>query len=253
MATLLRFLCLATFVLAATPTALRAANPNALWEIVHGRCVPDEANLHTPLPCTSLDTARGYAILKDRVGTTQFLLIPTARMSGVEDPAVLAPFARNYWQDAWDARNDVIAMAGRTLDNTELSLAINSKYGRSQNQFHIHIECISPAVRTALLSHAADITETWTRFPVPLAGHVYQVRSVRTLDRPGADPFRLVANGIPGARADMARQSILVTGAIFPGQGTGFYILETSANPATGNAGHAEELQDHDCALAQGS
>jgi len=238
---------LALLLGAAAAGPARAADPNALWTITHDRCVPNAARLRTPLPCASVDMAHGYVILKDIRGATQFLLIPTARVSGIEDPALLAPFARTYWQDAWDARNDVIAMAGRMLDPSELSLAINSKYGRTQNQLHIHIDCIAPAVRAALRAHAGAIGEQWSSFPEKLAGHAYHVRSLRVLNRPGADPFRLLAEGLPAARADMASESLLVTGAAFADHTTGFYLLETRANPATGNHGAAEELQDHNC------
>jgi CDP-diacylglycerol pyrophosphatase len=234
-------------LLCAAATPARASDPNALWDIAHGRCVPDLATLHTPLPCATVDVPHGYVILKDIRGATQFLLIPTARVTGIEDPAVLGPSTPGYWQNAWDARNDVIAMANRKLDSSQLSLAINSKYGRTQNQLHIHIDCIAPDVRAALQEHAATITEQWSSFPEKLAGHNYRVRSVRVLNRPGADPFRLVANGLPEARADMASESIFITGATLPDHGEGFYILETRADPATGNRGSAEELQDHNC------
>ena len=226
---------------------VHAANPNALWDIANGRCLPDLANLHTPLPCATVDVPQGYVILKDIRGATQFLLIPTARVSGIEDPSLLAPAPRAYWHDAWDARNDVIAMAGHGLDSSQLSLAINSKYGRSQNQLHIHIDCTAPAVRDALQAHGAEITQHWSSFPEPLAGHSYRVRSVHVLNGPGADPFQLVASGLPEARGDMAGESIFVTGAKLSDGSDGFSVLETRANSATGNRGAAEELQDHDC------
>ncbi len=238
---------LALLACMAVATPARAGNPNALWEIAHGRCVPNLATLHTPLPCTTVNTAQGYVVLKDIRGATQFLLMPTARVTGIEDPAVLAPGAPNYWQFAWDARNDVIALANHKLDASQLSLAINSEHGRTQNQLHIHIDCIAPAVRAALQTHAAGITEQWTRFAEPLAGHSYRVRRVAALNHPGADPFRLVAAGLPEARADMASESILVTGTALPDNSGGFYILETRADPTTGNRGLAEELQDHEC------
>ena len=142
-------------------------------------------------------------------------------------------------------------MAGAPLDPSDLSLAINSAYGRTQNQFHIHIDCIAPAVRAALLAHAADIADHWSAFPEKLAGHGYRIMRVRSLDRPGANPFRLVADGIPGARTDMAHETLLVTGAVSAKRGLGFYLLETRADLATGNRGSAEELQDHDCTLAR--
>ena len=67
--------------LGASPSG-SAANPDALWKIVHDQCVPDQQQNHNPAPCALVDQnkgdAKGYAILKDIVGATQYLLIPTA-------------------------------------------------------------------------------------------------------------------------------------------------------------------------------
>ena len=72
---------------ACTPVA--AADPNALWNIVNGQCVPDQSNNGDPAPCALVDLdggePRGYAVLKDLVGATQFLLIPTERVTGIEE------------------------------------------------------------------------------------------------------------------------------------------------------------------------
>lgn len=224
----------------------RASDPNALWRIVHTECVPHQEQFHTPLPCTEVNIAGGWAVLKDIVGKTQFLLIPTARVTGIEDKAVLAAGAPGYWEAAWEDRRLVEAAAGRPLPEDALSLAINSIHGRTQNQLHIHIDCISPDVRAALRAHAAEIGETWAAFPVPLAGHAYRAMRVETLDRPGADPFQLVAAALPDG-SSMGEQSVAAVG-----EGFGLVLLATTADPATGNRGEAEELQDHSCAVARG-
>jgi len=85
----------------------QAADPDALWKIVHGKCVPHVAAGEGPAPCGLVDLAGGYAVLKDIRGATQFLLIPTARITGIESPEILAPDAPNYWQEAWEARRFV--------------------------------------------------------------------------------------------------------------------------------------------------
>jgi CDP-diacylglycerol pyrophosphatase len=130
---------LATLAIAAcTPAA--AAHPDALWTIVDGQCVPDQRNNGDPAPCALVDLESGYAVLKDLVGNTQFLLIPTVRIGGIESPQILAPHAPNYFADAWRARSFVEQRAGRALPRDWLSLAINSAAARSQNQLHIHID-----------------------------------------------------------------------------------------------------------------
>ena len=66
------------------------------------------------------------AVLKDLVGTTQYLLIPTARVTGIESPEILSPGAPNYFQSAWEAKSFVDQRAGWTLPRDWVSLAINS-------------------------------------------------------------------------------------------------------------------------------
>jgi CDP-diacylglycerol pyrophosphatase len=239
-------LLLALLLAAIAPAA--HADPSALWHIVHGRCVPDQTQHHTPAPCTAVDLAGGYAVLKDLVGNTQFLLIPTARVSGIEDKAILAPNAPNYFADAWQARHDVDQRAGHALPREDFALAINSVYGRTQNQLHIHVDCIQPDVRAALAQHAAVIGPTWSRFPVPLAGHDYRAMRITQADLGSINPFQLLAATVP--QAEMRLHTLVLAGANFNGQ-PGFILLDGQADLAAGNYGSGEELEDHGCAVAR--
>src|SRR3954454_19568514 len=105
------------------------ADPSALWHIVHGQCEPHEEGSHDPSPCAVVDLsggmAKGYALLKDIRGIAQYLLIPTAHIGGIEDPAILAPDAVNYWQVAWEARSLVEQRLNTKLARDDVSLAIN--------------------------------------------------------------------------------------------------------------------------------
>ncbi|HET6183477.1 MAG TPA: CDP-diacylglycerol diphosphatase [Acetobacteraceae bacterium] len=229
--------------------ALARADANALWRIISEQCVPHQADYAWPSPCLAVRQDEGYVVLKDRVGATQLLVMPTARITGIEDPAILSPQAPNYFQFAWQTINIVRALADSALPDDALSLAVNSIFGRTQNQLHIHVDCLQPEVRQALLAHAAEVSPAWAPFPVPLAGKPYLARSVDTLNRPGETPFELVAAGLPDARSHMDRMTILV--AARPASlGPGFLIFAGQASPPS-NLGSAEELQDHTCALAR--
>ena len=234
--------------------ARRAADPNALWEIVHGQCVPGQQMHGDPAPCVEVDlrdgVGRGYAVLKDLRGPTQFLLIPTARITGIESPALLAPDAPNYFAAAWQARTYVDERAGRALPRDDLSLAINSVFARSQDQLHIHIDCIRADVRDTLRQYAGQIGEHWAPLAPPLAGHRYLAIRVSGEQLGQANPFKLLADGVPGARQDMGRHTLVVAGATFDGQ-PGFIILDDHADRAAGDRGGGEWLQDHHCALAR--
>lgn len=230
------------------PTA-RAADQSALWHIVHDRCVPDEQSKQDPAPCASVDLAHGYAVLKDRDGATQFLLIPTARVSGIEDPAILAPGAPNYWDAAWQARHDVEQRAGHALPRDALSLAINSPSGRTQDQLHIHVDCLRQDVRAALAQHQAEVGPQWSAFPVPLAGHHYRAMRLTGAELGATNPFRLLATGVP--QAEMGQHTLVLAGATFAAGQPGFLLLDDQVDLAAGDRGSGEELQDHDCALAR--
>lgn len=228
-----------------------ARNPSALWWVVHDVCVPDQQIFANPTPCAKVDLAVGYAILKDPdpSAPTHFLLIPTARVTGIGDPAILSPDAPNYWAQAWRARRYVEQRTGRALGRDDLSLAVNSVYGRSQDQLHIHIDCIKPAVKTALRVHASAIGPNWAPFPVPLAGEPYLAKRIGGSDLAGVNPFRLLA-ALPEARVAMGEESLVVTGATSPDGRPGFILLAGRTAPGLGDK-WGEKLQNHRCALAQ--
>ncbi len=253
-------------VLAAVPA--NAANPDALWQIVHDRCVPDQQANNLPAPCALVELNRGYAVLKDIVGATQFLLIPTARITGIEDPAILSPMAPNYFAAAWRARAMVEQRAQQTLPRDALSLAINSAYGRTQNQLHIHIDCLRRDVAAALRQGSGSVENEWAPFPVKLLGHPYLARRVASQDLSNDNPFMLLADGIPAARADMGRWTLVAAGATIAGttipgttipgattSGTtttptaGFILLADHVDATIGDHASGEELQDHACAI----
>ena len=95
---------IAVTILLGTAGSGCTADPDALWKVVHDRCVPDQERNGDPAPCALVDLregdAKGYVVLRDLVGATQYLLIPTARVSGIESALLLAPEAPNYFADA---------------------------------------------------------------------------------------------------------------------------------------------------------
>jgi CDP-diacylglycerol pyrophosphatase len=245
----------AALALSAAPGGARTADPHALWEIVHDHCVPNLRRRGDPAPCAAVDlrdgVARGYAILKDRSGPTQFLLIPTARVGGIEDPALLAPGAPNLFAAAWRARSFVETRAGRALPREDVALAVNSVSARSQDQLHIHIGCIRAGVRDALRAGAPRIGARWAPLDPPLAaGRRYLAMRVLGEDLGPANPVVLLADGVPGAREAMGRYTLVVAGATFAEGGPGFVLLADRADPAAGDRGWGEGLLDHACALA---
>jgi CDP-diacylglycerol pyrophosphatase len=238
---------LAAFAVLASGSA-RAADPDALWKIVNGRCVPDQQEHADPKPCASVDLAGGTALLKDIVGPAQFLLIPTAKITGIESPAILAPDAPNYFAAAWADRAAVSAALGKPVARDETVLAINSAWARSQNQLHIHIDCLSIPVIDALHAHLAEIGTSWAKLPVKLEGHTYLARRLDEAALATTNPFQLLAKDVPGAAEAMGKQTLALVGATFADGVPGVILLTDHVDLATGDMAHGEELQDHACA-----
>jgi CDP-diacylglycerol pyrophosphatase len=233
----------------------QAFDPNALWKIVNGQCVPNQQKHGDPAPCAAVDlragAGRGYAILKDRNGKTQFLLIPTARITGIESPALRSADAPNYFADAWGARLYVEKALGRAMPRGTLSLAVNSVLARTQNQLHIHIDCIGADVRQRLNAERATIGDRWMPLGAPIGGHPYWAMRVLGTTLAGHNPFKLLADGVPDAAADMAHRTLVVVGMSFDDDVPGFAILEDRVDLLHADFAAGARLQDHACALAR--
>ncbi len=245
-----RILSAALALVAVGAQPARAADPDVLWKIVHDQCVPNEQHHHNSAPCAQVDLTggdeRGHVVLKDLKGNTQFLVIPTARVTGIEDPALLAGKAPNYWAPAWVARFYVFARAHKKLPRSAISLAVNSKQGRSQNQLHIHVDCVRRDLRAYLARRAGRLPARWSDLGRAFNGHHYLALRLESRDLAGVDPFDLLARSIPAARARMGNWTLVVVG--LP---RGFVLLAGHVNPATNDSAAGEELQDHGCALAK--
>lgn len=224
-----------------------------LWHHVNHECVPDQTAHGDPAPCAFValgqGVARGFAVYKDRVGATQFLLIPTRKVSGIDDPDLLLSGAPNYWAAAWQARAYVEKAAKRTIPWDDIALAINSAVARSQDQLHIHIDCVQPDVHAALIKHMGEIGTGWKKFPVELHGLPYLARRLAATDLATQDPFKLLAAGVPGAGQDMRDETLALIGADFGGGEKGFVLLAGHADLAKMRFAHSANLLDHACKL----
>jgi CDP-diacylglycerol pyrophosphatase len=233
------------------PSASHAADPSALWKIVSGQCVPHQESVHDPAPCARVELSqgvdKGFAVLKDINGAYQFLLIPTARITGMEDPAILAPDAPNYWGAAWQARYFVEGRLHAELPRDAVALAINSSVGRTQDQLHIHIDCVRQDVHDILAANMDQITDSWAPFPEPLAGHHYKAIRIAGETLGKINPFRELADS---GVADLGMHTLVLVGAILPNGEGGFVLLDDQVNLLAGDRASGEQLQDHACSVA---
>lgn len=236
---------------AAALSGCRHGNPDALWQIVHQGCVPNQEQHSNPAPCVSVDLrdgeAHGSAVLKDRNGPYQYLLIPSARITGIESAPLYADGAVNYFAAAWAARHFVEQGVGHPLPRELLSLAINSRYARSQNQLHIHIDCLKSDVREALRRQLPNIGDDWAPLATPLAGHRFGARRVHDTDLVQNNPLRLLPVSLRESESERTRLTLVLAGAHFADGDDGFVLLAGHAALWPFDPGHGEDLQDHAC------
>ncbi len=215
---------------------------NGLWRVVHNVCSPVSRLTGLAAPCLAVDHERGFATLRAPDEATHIIITPLVRVAGVESRSLLRKDAPNYWADAWSERRWVEEAAGRPLAWNDIGMAINSRDGRSQDQLHIHVDCVIPQLRTPL-ARAARGHKGWFEIDLrPWSGR-YRARrlSADELDR---NIFRMVALEISRARDNMAGETIAVIGLDDPWAGRGFLLL------AANDGGHAEDLLDHQCRVA---
>ena len=165
--------------LALAPVVARA-DSLALWRIVHDACEPHAEAGEGPKPCENVNLARGeaegIAILKDLHGVVQMLAIPTRRITGIEDPQMLAPDAPNVFADAWKAKALLEERLGRPLPRKSVALTINSKWARSQEQLHVHVDCLAKSVAEKLEDYRSALDDRWRAMTVALNGRIYFAR-----------------------------------------------------------------------------
>jgi CDP-diacylglycerol pyrophosphatase len=247
------FIC-AAFLLAEVLAGQIELPRNALWEVVHNVCVPGQLQIHDPKPCLKVDLSggidRGFAILRDPRGGTQFLLIPTARISGIESPVVRELDAANYFAYAWEVRTNINEALRRDVPRDEIGLAINSGVSRSQDQLHIHFSCVQADVFKTLHKNERNIGNHWARFKVPLYGQHYMAMWVSGEHLSPHNPFRLLAEGLPNATSNMADRTLVVIGFTRSEGTQGFVILAGELNVPNGDLANGEELLDNSCQIA---
>ncbi|AKA38822.1 CDP-diacylglycerol diphosphatase [Yersinia ruckeri] len=234
---------LAAIAVFALPSKI--GNSDALWQIVSQQCVPNQQRTHSPQPCVEVDISAGFVVYKDRNGPLQYLLMPIRKISGIESPELLEPKTPNYFLQAWQARHYMADKYGSPIEDRDISLAVNSEFGRSQNQLHIHISCLSPTVKKALIAQSEAFRPRWQPLPDGLLGHNYLVRriSVNELAEQGA--FRLLASGVQDAAANMGKYGLAMT-ALPNGE---FLLLATKRNLPQRHLASIEEIQDHSCSI----
>src|SRR5215210_2791457 len=230
--------------------ARAAIHREALWVVLQS-CIVAHKTAGIPFPCLAVnlgtDAGPGYAVLRAPFSATRVLVIPVEKVEGIESPILQQADARTYWRAALDARHFVTDAVGGRIALGEVVLAVNSSVGRSQDQLHIHLDCVKPSVRFALQRRAAAFTARWTPITVALEGARYYGLKVGASQVDGFNPFASLAS-LPGARKDLRATSLAVVSAPSNDLSGGFYVLAYR-----GRRSPVEKLLDPSCSEASRS
>ena len=222
---------------------------DSLWLVVHDLCGPMDSLTGVPIPCLAVNRERGFATLRPSLKKTGLIVTPLHRVSGVESPALQQADTPNYWLDAWSQRDLVTKTTPRSLKWSEIGMAINSPQCRSQDQLHIHVDCLDPRLKQTLSETGKD-QEGWFDLDLQWA-RIYRARRVKVSELQNI--FRMVAQELSGKdelapeafAAVIAEESIAVVGWDEVNGEKDFVVLLTR-----GEGGCAEELLDRQCRLA---
>lgn len=212
------------------------ANRDALWNLV-GCCMQSQAS---DSHCRVYSTQYKYIVAKDAsVNKTEaYLIIPTIKMVGIESPLTLNSPTLDIWQDAWaEATSKYPGKA-----DSKTGLAINSANSRDQDQLHIHMACVKPAVLTALRQKTISVNpKSPTKLQLPPNNFEYDAVLLTSLSG-DSSPFKIVRQLPHVSDKNIQEQSVAVVQGPRPKT---YIFLNTYAHDK--DKGEAEELLDQTC------
>lgn len=218
-----------------------------LWTALQG-CILAKRTLGRSFPCLSVDLGDagrpGTAVLRAPGQPTHTVVMPTADVVGLEAPVLQQADGAAYWRAALAARRSVTEAIGGRLLIEGVGLAVNSAGGRSQDQLHIHLDCLKPGVRAVLQRYGAGVTARWAPLPVALQGSRFFAMRIPAAEADSFNPFAALMR-LPGHRTNLRATSLAAVATSPQDPDPGFYVL---ANRSPGS--HAETLLDHTCAAA---
>lgn len=221
----------------------------ALWPVVDA-CVVDQQLTGLPAPCLEVDLTGGrrlgHVVLRDPI-TGDLILAPTRKSPGVEDPFLYSPEAPNFFQAAWLARRFLSGPDGKPPDRERIALAVNSGMTRSQDQLHIHIGCLVPAVAESVTRTAPRLPiGEWTQVGTIVPHSLFWAMRVGGSDLAGVRVLNLAVDHLV-TRLRSRRQIMVAVAAVKVAGEDGFLILASYAGVPGGSSVGAENILDSNC------
>ncbi|QST30891.1 CDP-diacylglycerol diphosphatase (plasmid) [Escherichia albertii] len=222
------------------------ADRDILWRKINENCVTGYLDKDTYQPCSLVDMNRRFTVYKVDNDKYQYLLLPTDKVTGIEDISIQKDGAPNYLYYAWLSRLFLTERLGKPVKERFISLTLNAKNARSQDQFHIHISCLSgPANEVLSAIPENKLNANWSKDKITIPPYSYYYRKVTMNDLMNENLFKSVANKVKEENSNM---DFIGVGLVNRGPDN-FIMLVGTGTKSRGVS--AELIQDHECVLAE--
>jgi CDP-diacylglycerol pyrophosphatase len=242
-----RSMCLLfAFVVLMLSGNISHADRNILWRKVNSGCIPGYISKNTYQPCSLVDMNKKNVIYKVDNDKYQYLLLPTDKVTGVEDDKLQRDGTPNYLYDAWLAKTFLTERLGKPIKERFISLTLNSKNARSQDQFHIHISCLSSGANEILSKiPESKMNSTWSKEQITIPPYSFYYRKVSLNELIHDNLFQSVSDKVKQEKGSLESTGVAMVN-ITPNSFIMLVGIGTSANGVS-----AELIQDHECRLAE--
>lgn len=212
--------------------------------------MPHYQHWRNPAPCQQIYSPQGkeegFSVLQNPRYPYHFILVPNLAMAGIESLSLSRPGRTDYFGYAWLMRYRLAAAYGAAVPDDRLGMAINSAYGRSQNQLHIHLTCLREDVYRQLQAERPYVSDQWRPLPDRMLNHRWYARRVMQPAAMGIYPVDSVARAFHLSPAQLAEYGVALVPTTFDGE-RGFILLTTRRGWDKGNRASVEALLDKRC------
>lgn len=220
---------------------------DVLWVALQG-CILMKETTGRTFPCLSVDLGHkdhpGTAVMRAPGEPTHIIVMPTRRTSGIEAPDLQHNLGNVLWRAALANRHRVTDALKDAVPVEDVGIAINSMGGRSQDQLHIHVDCINPIARAALRDRTQHVQGSWVVVTPTLLGSRFFAMRVKSQEAESFNPFVALAR-VPGRTTGLRDVTFAAFSTPSNDPDKGYILL---AYRSSGS--HAEKLLDHTCAIA---
>ena len=186
-------------------------------------------------------------LIRAPFGKHDLISAPTRKVVGVEDSWLQSSNAPNYFEAAWRARS-FFKGPGQSQADSDFALAVNSASMRSQDQLHIHLGCLLPAAKRALISFSPQLrVGEWSQVPAVIYDAEFWGISLGREGLANVNPFRIAAEGPAGKDGDLSRLMIVVAQLRVADEEQFVLLVSNLGGPGTYAQMAAEDILDSAC------